>query len=128
MDFYDLGKHCKECKRQDYLPIMCDVCSNYYCKDHSSIDNHKCISKKNDIKEKSNDIKFKCSLKGCKKKDYFEIKCFDCNKHHCLKHRYKESHLCSGNIKKINKKRLSTIYENEEITLNEEDKICCTLL
>jgi predicted nucleic acid binding AN1-type Zn finger protein len=127
MEFYDLGKHCKECNTQDYLPIICDQCKFYFCKDHYSIGKHKCISKENEqnkITKKNPDrnIKFKCSLKNCKKKDYFEIKCFDCGKHHCLKHRYKEIHNCQEN------KNMQTIYEGEELTFNKKDDRCCIII
>lgn len=44
MEFPELGKHCHnaECKQLDFLPMKCDSCSEIFCKDHFSYDNHRC--------------------------------------------------------------------------------------
>lgn len=46
MEFPDFGKHCayKDCKQLDFLPIECDNCRAMFCKDHSRIDSHQCVS------------------------------------------------------------------------------------
>lgn len=42
MEFCDLGKHCKLCFRQDYLPFQCKFCREFYCLEHRMIGDHNC--------------------------------------------------------------------------------------
>ena len=44
MEFSDLGKHCRFCNRQDFLPFKCNDCHNYFCKEHWK--DHNCVTKK----------------------------------------------------------------------------------
>lgn len=46
MEFPDFGKQCahKDCKQLDFLPIKCDYCQSMFCKDHSKVDSHECVS------------------------------------------------------------------------------------
>lgn len=48
---------------------------------------------KNPKKPKSSNL---CSKKGCKKKELVPIKCKDCDKVFCLRHRLAEDHSCIG--------------------------------
>lgn len=71
MEFCDLGKHCKFCFRQDYLPFQCKYCREFYCLEHRMMDDHQCIKKK---------YKKKCPI--CQSKN----------------HNKDSPHLCSINI------------------------------
>ena len=44
MELPELGKNCHHsaCKQLDFLPMKCDGCSQVFCKDHYSYDNHSC--------------------------------------------------------------------------------------
>ena len=52
MEFSNIGKHCEICQQRDFLPIKCNTCGRYFCKDHMAHDNHDCyenfINKKTD--------------------------------------------------------------------------------
>ena len=41
MQFEDIGKHCTNCKRKDFLPFKCAACDKYYCTEH--IKKHECV-------------------------------------------------------------------------------------
>ncbi|KAF3494774.1 hypothetical protein DY000_02056510 [Brassica cretica] len=43
-EFPDLGKHCSvdDCKQIDFLPFTCDRCTQVFCLDHRSYNNHNC--------------------------------------------------------------------------------------
>ncbi|XP_030836717.1 AN1-type zinc finger protein 2A isoform X2 [Strongylocentrotus purpuratus] len=46
MEFPDLGQNCHEstCSQLDFLPMRCDSCSNVFCKDHITYEQHKCAA------------------------------------------------------------------------------------
>jgi len=46
MEFCDVGKHCKLCFRQDYLPFQCKYCREFYCLEHRMIRDHHCLQYK----------------------------------------------------------------------------------
>ena len=113
MEFSDLGKHCKFCNRQDFLPFRCNECQNYFCKDHWK--DHNCCVKKTIyknikcplcfkkfiIEDNQNEdeyiskhmdntcsyFKEKCCFKKCKEYNYLN-ECSKCNKKFCIIHRH----------------------------------------
>ena len=124
MEFSDLGKHCEFCKRQDYLPIKCNLCHKYFCKEHSSFDSHNCLEyKKNNIKKgkrkKTSSIYTEsCSFKNCKKREIIKFECKLCKKNFCINHRMPEGHNCiflkKNNINYIKKNKENVIMNNKE--------------
>ncbi len=99
------------CNTFDFLPFQCPGCNKVFCSVHREFKSHECISPPIDkyvtgsIKNQKNNNLYKCSVKGCKKKDYHKNLCNGCGKHHCFKHRYYSDHQCtklSLSNKKIN--------------------------
>ncbi|KAE9553159.1 hypothetical protein FO519_003638 [Halicephalobus sp. NKZ332] len=39
---------------------------------------------------------FPCELKGCKKREFVEVRCPSCKHNFCLAHRYSDGHFCTG--------------------------------
>lgn len=63
MEFCDLGKHCEQCRIQDYLPFICTHCNRYFCKEH--MNNHdNCLLTEEQRDSKNNYIV--CPLNSCK--------------------------------------------------------------
>jgi len=113
MEFSDLGKHCSDCKRQDFLPFYCKKCEKYYCSDHRT--HHECAIQtvqtpvKKSSKKYKKKIELKCNL--CKKhlKSYLAFKCKNCKKTFCIEHRYLDIHNC-----KNSKNSRSKNYKNHK--------------
>ena len=95
MEFSDLGKHCKLCKQQDFLPFMCDHCNEWFCKDHRTETDHQCpvMNSKNIETTKTKVKKSKKCIK-CKEPQLVPYRCTDCNKIVCMIHRYSDNHNC----------------------------------
>lgn len=105
----EIGRLCEyvTCGVRDYLPFQCDLCKKYFCLEHFK--NHDCLGRnkiktRNKTKKqkiKRNKIKkYICSVKNCQEKSFTMLKCFQCENHYCLKHRYRDLHQCQTNIKK----------------------------
>jgi predicted nucleic acid binding AN1-type Zn finger protein len=119
MEFYDIGKHCKECNKQDYLPFICNECNNYFCKEHIYKDQHNCIyplQKNKKLVHKS--VMFKCTYPKCKKKEFMELYCSNCKKNFCLTHRYIEVHKCNEIIKDVNIKNVNIKNDKNKKDVN----------
>jgi AN1-type zinc finger protein 1 len=112
-DMFSVGKHCGlvTCNRLDFLPILCNRCSIYYCKEHSNAASHKCefeiesISSAAISSTKIHD--YKCSLAGCGEKEMLEILCESCGQTYCIKHRLPIDHDCSSISGKSNENKES---------------------
>lgn len=116
MEFCDLGGICSFCKRQDFLPIKCNLCNKIFCKDHSSLEKHNCINNShinNKKKPFTSIYKESCNYPGCKKKEIIKFECKDCNLNYCINHRLSFNHNC--NIKK-------NIYSSNN-NLKKDDKL-----
>jgi hypothetical protein len=49
MEFHSLGKHCNECRKQDFLFRTCDGdggCGKHFCTDHIRGEDHSCVALK----------------------------------------------------------------------------------
>ena len=132
MDFSDLGKHCEYCKRHDYLPIKCNLCQKYYCKEHSSLEKHMCskykINNKNKNKKKTASIYTEsCTFANCKKKEMIRFECKLCNKNFCINHRLPEGHNC---FKVTVPKVINNKKENKVIKTSNKKHEClnCVIL
>ena len=101
MDLYEIGHICqyKYCGIRDFLPFFCERCNKYYCLKHKDYETHECNGVQLNLKlkpkyKKKTSRKYVCNHSDCKEKNIVEILCMSCNKHYCLKHRYKEIHKC----------------------------------
>jgi hypothetical protein len=91
------------CNSVDFLPTLCAGCHDFMCRAHWEYKNHSCpappIDRRvsdEDVARSKKDAKMKCSLKGCKKKDYHSNLCGGCGEHHCFTHRFHSDHKCSN--------------------------------
>lgn len=95
MEFPETGRQCchPDCKQLDFLPVICGLCEEIFCKDHSMPINHNCSKiVDNVITTKPVQIEsLKCSEDGCKEHSAVEMTCGKCNKHFCLSHRHHSS-------------------------------------
>ncbi len=104
MEFSDVGKRCYHCNTQDYLPIQCPTCQQWFCSAHSLYEKHGCrIIQKKYTKKKEKLMK--CSVCKTKMREYRFIICKGCNKRLCLEHRYKNKHKCTSNTKYTQSKK-----------------------
>lgn len=98
----EIGKLCQytPCGVKDFLPFQCNLCKKNFCLEHFK--NHECQIKNEtkNIKKKTKINKYRCCVKNCREKSFTMLKCFECGKHYCLKHRYPDLHQCKINIKK----------------------------
>ncbi|XP_072014120.1 AN1-type zinc finger protein 1-like [Amphiura filiformis] len=95
-----VGKHCTvtTCKQLDFLPIVCNGCSQIFCKDHYSVDAHNC-SQENFSKDgctitSTDPTSYECTHPDCTNRELIPILCEHCNKHFCLSHRHQQEHSC----------------------------------
>jgi predicted nucleic acid binding AN1-type Zn finger protein len=58
----------------------------------------------------------KCSSKKCKVKDIVQVKCKDCNKNYCLKHRHPTDHSCVGKAESLRLSRLNSLNKSAQNT------------
>jgi len=132
MEFSDLGEHCSYCDHQDYLPIYCNYCKKYFCKEHSSYNSHNCqeFKKKNLYRPKSEPQSSiyteSCTYNNCKKKEIIRFECSKCKKNFCMSHRLQESHKCGINlianrhtVPIIKKRNVSNISANNSSNFTE---------
>ncbi|CAK9827877.1 AN1-type zinc finger protein 2B [Anthophora retusa] len=57
----------------------------------------------------------RCSSKGCKIKEIVQVRCSDCGKNFCLKHRHPTDHTCMGQEEATRRKRLEVLQNNVKI-------------
>lgn len=108
MELPDVGTHCSfhECQRLDFLPIECPLCKQQFCKEHVKNTEHGCVISKNNtltkeqVDELANPVSYSCSIEACKNRELTPIKCDECKKQFCLKHRLPVDHECAAIIKK----------------------------
>lgn len=90
MELPDLGKVCADpsCKRLDFLPVQCHLCELIFCSEHlfPHQDN---VHKSRFVPElkKIEDV-YVCSQDGCKERSVVPLKCPQCAKHYCVRHRH----------------------------------------
>ncbi|XP_065913355.1 AN1-type zinc finger protein 1-like isoform X2 [Dysidea avara] len=112
----EFGKHCAlgSCQQLDFLPFVCEACSQVFCKEHCKPEQHQCdclesTSQQPSIGQTSGESKplFPCELSGCDRSELVAINCVCCHKNFCIIHRHPDDHDCqeksvsSSNVKKI---------------------------
>ncbi|MCL4130297.1 UNVERIFIED_CONTAM: hypothetical protein GTU68_036339, partial [Idotea baltica] len=100
MELPEIGKNCgvETCQMLDFLPIKCEFCLQFFCKNHNLTDLHNCPKKPiKQIKEKETSLptKYLCSHADCKNGELTPVICSHCSKQFCLKHRHQIDHGCS---------------------------------
>ncbi|KAJ5090508.1 hypothetical protein N7532_009192 [Penicillium argentinense] len=114
-DLESIGRHCQfeYCGQLDFLPFRCESCKSTFCLDHRSETAHKCthagewarrrtgITQENRTAPEKPNIynSDQCAHVLCKTlintlKDP-GVRCPNCNRQYCLKHRLREEHDCA---------------------------------
>lgn len=115
-DLESIGRHCQfeYCGQLDFLPFRCESCQSTYCLDHRSEIAHKCARagewarRRNGTNQQENRSapekptiynSDQCGHLACKTlintlKDP-GVRCPNCNRQYCLKHRLGEEHDCA---------------------------------
>ncbi|KAJ5966417.1 hypothetical protein N7481_013131 [Penicillium waksmanii] len=117
-DLETIGRHCQleYCGQLDFLPFRCESCRSTFCLDHRSETAHKCThagewarrrngntstqQENRTAPEKPNIYNTdQCAHVACKTlintlKDP-AVRCPNCNRQYCLKHRLREEHDCA---------------------------------
>ncbi|KAJ5675749.1 hypothetical protein N7462_008646 [Penicillium macrosclerotiorum] len=116
-DLESIGRHCQfeYCGQLDFLPFRCESCQSTFCLDHRSETSHKCPragewarrrngtpdQTENQIAPEKPNIynSEQCADLSCKTlintlKDP-GVRCPNCNRQYCLKHRLREAHECA---------------------------------
>ncbi|KAL4965342.1 AN1-type zinc finger protein [Aspergillus stella-maris] len=114
-DLESIGRHCQYeyCNQLDFLPFRCESCRGTYCLDHRTETAHRCpnegewAQRRNGTTSATSTPTQKptiynsdqCAHVSCKTlvntlKDP-GVKCPDCRREYCLKHRLKEEHDCA---------------------------------
>ncbi|XP_077208147.1 AN1-type zinc finger protein 1 [Paroedura picta] len=96
----EIGRHCavEGCRQLDFLPFVCDGCSQVFCLQHRSRSAHGC----SEVNLKSEEVKpdlhksFLCSYRGCDGKELVPVLCSFCEKQFCLRHRHQPDHECEA--------------------------------
>lgn len=116
-DLESIGRHCQfaYCGQLDFLPFRCASCQGTFCLDHRSETAHKCPkpgewarrnyaeSNTHTTTEKPNIYNSdQCAHVACKTlintmRDP-AVRCPECNREYCLKHRLREEHNCSKDV------------------------------
>eukprot|EP01084_Bolivina_argentea_P023753 44365_1 len=125
MEFSDVGCYChfNLCRQYTFLPLQCAGCNYEFCKKHIDKTDHQCTQRaeltSKQIKSTKNNISYKCSYNGCKKKELIDIKCKQCKLTFCLSHRFSDCHDCTGPIpeekkhkKQHKNKNKNTVIQN----------------
>ncbi|KAJ5604977.1 hypothetical protein N7510_010131 [Penicillium lagena] len=118
-DLESIGRHCQfeYCGQLDFLPFRCESCHSTFCLDHRSEIAHKCpregewARRRNGIANNNNKENRtaterpniynsdQCAHVSCKTLvNTFKdpgVRCPDCNRQYCLKHRLREEHDCA---------------------------------
>ncbi|XP_048364250.1 AN1-type zinc finger protein 1 isoform X1 [Sphaerodactylus townsendi] len=94
----EIGQHCgvEHCQQLDFLPFVCDSCSQVFCLQHRSRSAHGCseVNLKNENMKPDHHKSFLCTYKGCDGKELVPVLCSFCEKHFCLRHRHQLDHEC----------------------------------
>lgn len=113
-DLESIGRHCQYefCRQLDFLPFRCESCRSTFCLEHRTETAHQCPKEgewarrrtpkpvSSQPTEKPNIYNSdQCAHVACKTlintlKDP-GVRCPNCNRQYCLKHRLKEEHDCS---------------------------------
>ncbi|OJJ46381.1 hypothetical protein ASPZODRAFT_142201 [Penicilliopsis zonata CBS 506.65] len=122
-DLESIGRHCQleYCGQLDFLPFRCESCHGTFCLDHRTETAHKCAHAGDWARRRNNNSNNKensktgvsasapqkptiyntaqCSHLSCKTlintlKDP-GVRCPNCNREYCLKHRLREEHDCA---------------------------------
>jgi hypothetical protein len=101
-DLNSIGKHCSlsSCNQLDFLPVKCDLCLNFYCKEHFSLTGHNCSkyepalvqSESNNFQPKASF--YTCSFDDCNQREVVQVQCEKCHKNYCVRHRFQVDHKC----------------------------------
>jgi len=99
-----LGKYCflSVCNQLDFLPILCQYCKQFFCKEHFVPDVHGCDkiqTNSNTSESKTVPQRYECSLPTCTKAELAPVHCPECNVMVCLSHRHQSDHNCSKMVK-----------------------------
>jgi hypothetical protein len=119
----NIGEHCSynECNRLDFLPIRCQYCLLFFCKDHSSFTSHGC-NKFTETNKKNESVClkpfefFKCSLAECsaQNKEIVEVICDYCKLNYCMKHRLPVDHSCAAKLKLDDEVEKQAVQKEEQ--------------
>jgi len=107
-DHFEYSKHnCKKVDQLDKRVPVCPLCNKPVPilpgqTADEVVSRH--ISK--GCNTKSTKTAFRCSLGGCKRKEWVEVKCEKCQKNFCLLHRHTQDHNCTG-------KKQTTSYHDQ---------------
>ncbi|KAJ6116674.1 hypothetical protein N7512_006399 [Penicillium capsulatum] len=115
-DLESIGRHCQfeYCGQLDFLPFRCESCRSTFCLDHRSETAHRCARagewarRRNGTSQQENRSapekptiynSDQCGHVACKTlintlKDP-GVRCPNCNRQYCLKHRLREEHDCA---------------------------------
>ncbi|BAE65434.1 hypothetical protein F9C07_2146959 [Aspergillus flavus] len=116
-DLESIGRHCQfeYCNQLDFLPFRCESCRGTFCLDHRTETSHKCPkagewARRRNAQNASPDTSLptqkptiynsdQCAHLDCKTlintmKDP-GVRCPNCNRQYCLKHRLREEHDCA---------------------------------
>lgn len=115
-DLESIGRHCQfeYCGQLDFLPFRCESCKSTFCLDHRSETAHRCARagewarRRNGTNQQENRTapekpniynSEQCYHVACKTlintlKDP-GVRCPNCNRQYCLKHRLREEHDCA---------------------------------
>lgn len=96
MEFPSIGKQCfvGDCKQLDFLPVICELCKDVFCKDHYLSDLHKCSKNEDKVRQchialtKNKTVSYVCTAESCSATFPMEMQCPKCKKHYCVQHRY----------------------------------------
>lgn len=115
-DLESIGRHCQYeyCNQLDFLPFRCESCGGTYCLDHRTETAHRCpqegewARRRNGNRQSANSTPTQkptiynsdqCAHVSCKTLiNTFKdpgVRCPDCSREYCLKHRLKEEHDCA---------------------------------
>lgn len=93
----DIGKHCSvaACNLLDFLPVKCDKCQFFFCKEHHFYEYHNCLKLvERDVPENQKFVQYQCSYRNCEKTELVDVKCSECQKNFCFQHRCQPDHDC----------------------------------
>ncbi|KAF9451226.1 hypothetical protein P691DRAFT_663715 [Macrolepiota fuliginosa MF-IS2] len=101
----DIGAQCSvpSCSVQDFLPIFCPSCSQYFCQDHVHSDLHSCPTPTPPAQSDTQHDKLqRCALDNCNKlsldayNETTAAACPTCKRSFCAHHRHPISHKCTS--------------------------------
>jgi predicted nucleic acid binding AN1-type Zn finger protein len=97
-----MNQYCNQCRQCEFLPITCDYCHRYFCKDHSNYLQHDCDGHNHKNKLSTDCLLCKTSVAYYENENISEI----------MKHHYE--HECAK--KRNNTKRLKCIKCEKNVT------------